>query len=196
MVFKFVAISGSLRTGSKNTALLRAAIKLNTSPDLQIDEYDISGLPMYNQDLEVVSGEGTNAVTTFPESVTALRNAVQNADGLLLCSPEHNFTMSAAMKSVIDWLSRGKALTGKVVAIMSAAGATGGHGATSSIEKIFTGLTWLNTRVASQRVEMKLFDGVPKFNDAGDLIHEETVGYVKKMLAEMAFICGNIAVNN
>jgi chromate reductase, NAD(P)H dehydrogenase (quinone) len=188
MVFKFIAISGSLRRGSRNTALLRAVIKLNNSADLHIEEYDISRIPLYNQDLEVVHGEGSDAVTSFPESVAELRNAVQNADGLLLCSPEHNFMMSAAMKNVIDWLSRGQVLAGKVVATMSAAGVTGGQGATSSIEKIMNGLSWLNVRLVSQRIEMKLFDGVPKFNDADELIHEETVGYAKRMLAEMILV--------
>lgn len=191
MVFKFIAISGSLRAGSKNTTLLRAAIKLNTSENLQIEEYDISSLPLYNQDLEIVSGEGADAVTTFPESVTALRDAVRTASGLLLCSPEHNFIMSAAMKNVIDWLSRGQVLAGKTVAIMSAAGTMGGLGAASSIEKICLGLTWLNIRIVSQRIEMKLFDGVIKFNDTGDLIHEETVGYVKRMLREMEMCSSN-----
>jgi chromate reductase len=195
MVFKFIAISGSLRTGSKNTTLLRAAIKLNTSANLQIEEYDISALPLYNQDLEIVSGEGADAVTTFPDSVTALRDAVSGATGLLLCSPEHNFIMSAAMKNVIDWLSRGNVLAGKVVAIMSAAGATGGQGAASSIEKICIGLTWLNIRVVSQRIEMKLFDGVSKFNDAGDLIHEETVGYIKTMLTDMETSANKVSSN-
>ncbi len=195
MVFKFIAISGSLRAGSKNTALLRAAIKLNTSAALQIEEYDISGLPLYNQDLEVVTGEGAGAVTTFPESVTALRDAVQGAAGLLLVSPEHNFIMSAAMKNVIDWLSRGSALAGKVVAVMSAAGATGGQGATASVADLFTKLSWLNIRVVSQRVTMKLFDGVTKFNDAGDLIHGETIDLVQKMLGEMESVAAAAVAN-
>jgi chromate reductase len=183
---KILAISGSLRAGSRNTALLRAAIALNDSTKLAIEHYDISSIPLYNQDLENVSGSGEDAVTTFPESVAALRAAVESADGLILVSPEHNFIMSTAMKNVIDWLSRGKVLAGKTVGIMSAAGGSGGAGAAGSIENILIRLTWLNIKVVSQRVEVKLFDGIQKFNDQDELVHEETIGYIKRMLDELS----------
>lgn len=181
MVHKYLAISGSLRKGSRNTALLHSVIALNNSVDIQIEEYDISNIPLYNQDLEV--GEGQ--VKTFPTEVAKMHEAVSNARGLILVTPEHNFLMSAAMKNVIDWLSRGTVLNGKVIALMSAAGTMGGSNATSSMKTIFEKLTWLNITVISQQVHVKLFDGVQKFNEQDELIHEPTISDINTVLSEI-----------
>lgn len=178
---KIVAISGSLRKDSKNTALMRAAIRLNSSPDLVIEEYDISTIPLYNQDLEVGQGEEM----TFPESVTALRKAVRESNGLLLVTPEHNYMMSAAMKNVLDWLSRGTVLKEKVIALMSAAGSAGGSNATSGLQSIFEKLTWLSLRVISPQVNVQLFDGVQKFNESNDLVHEPTIEAIQFVFSEL-----------
>jgi chromate reductase len=186
MTYKIIAISGSLRKGSKNTALMNAAIGLNKSADIVVEEYDISNIPLYNQDLEV--GEGD--VKTFPDAVTTLREAVSAAHGLIFVTPEHNFLMSAAMKNIIDWLSRGTVLAGKVVGLMSAAGATGGSSATGAMKNIFEKLTWLNIAVISPQVNVRLFDGVQKFNERNELVHEQTITDINSVYNEIAKLIG------
>jgi chromate reductase len=91
-----VGISGSLRRGSFNTALLRAAKELMPGGS-QLTIGSIRGIPLYDADVEA---EG------IPQPVTELKEAIAAADGLLLATPECNNSMAGVLKNVVDWLSR------------------------------------------------------------------------------------------
>lgn len=91
-----IAFSGSLRKDSFNTKVLRA-LPAVAPEGINIALFDISELPLYNQDLD---GE------TVPEIVAALRAAVAEADGVIIATPEYNHSYSAATKNLIDWASR------------------------------------------------------------------------------------------
>lgn len=106
-----LAISGSLRRDSYNRKALHVAKRFAVEAGANVEEVDLKelNLPMYDGDLEA---EG------FPESVKQLKDAVEQADVLLIASPEYNHSISAALKNAIDWLSRGKnSLDGRVAAI-------------------------------------------------------------------------------
>jgi chromate reductase len=111
---KILAIPGSLRDGSYNKLLIHAAEEL--APDgVEIHIFDIDDIPLYNQDEDTPDE---------PESVAHLREAIRDADALLLSTPEYNYSLPGVLKNAIDWASRppGNApLTGKPVAIMGAA---------------------------------------------------------------------------
>ena len=92
-----IGLSGSLRRGSFNTALLRAATAL-LPPDATLDVRTLHGIPLYDADLE--TGEG------IPASVAALKEAIVSADGILLATPEYNNGIPGVSKNAIDWLSR------------------------------------------------------------------------------------------
>jgi chromate reductase len=92
-----VAISGSLRKGSFNSALLRAAVEL-APPELQIETGSIRDIPLYDGDVEAESG--------IPGLVSALKDRIAAADGLLLVTPEYNGSLPGVFKNAIDWLSR------------------------------------------------------------------------------------------
>ena len=96
MVYKVIAISGSLQKASTNTGLLRACLELK-NPDLEIEVIDISQFPHLNQDL-IENGK-------FPNHVEQLRQKVIKADAVLFAIPEYNFRVSAALKNAYDWLS-------------------------------------------------------------------------------------------
>jgi chromate reductase len=91
---RILALSGSLRKGSYNSALLRAARDLYPEA---IRIGSIGEIPLYNADLE--SAE-------FPATVEKLKQQVAAADGLLLASPEYNNSVPGVLKNAIDWLSR------------------------------------------------------------------------------------------
>jgi chromate reductase len=94
---KLVAISGSLRKASFNTALLRAALGL--APDgTEIVEGSIRGIPLYDGDVEAADG--------IPEAVTRLKDLVTDADGVILFTPEYNNAIPGVFKNAIDWMSR------------------------------------------------------------------------------------------
>jgi chromate reductase len=88
-------INGSLRQASINGRLARALIKIAT-PKLDLRSVRIDDLPLFNQDIE----------SNLPAPVARVKEAIANADGVILITPEHNRSMSAAMKNVIDWGTR------------------------------------------------------------------------------------------
>ncbi|MDL2401905.1 NADPH-dependent FMN reductase [Rhizobium mayense] len=94
---KLVGISGSLRKGSFNTALLHAAVEL-APPGVELIAATIHGVPLYDADVEV--GEG------IPEKVTELKELAAAADGLMLFTPEYNNSLPGVFKNAIDWMTR------------------------------------------------------------------------------------------
>jgi chromate reductase len=92
-----LGISGSLRKGSYNTALLRAAIE--AAPDgTRVEIASIRGIPLYDGDVEAESG--------VPDIVRDLKDRIARADGLLLVTPEYNNSIPGVFKNAIDWLTR------------------------------------------------------------------------------------------
>jgi chromate reductase, NAD(P)H dehydrogenase (quinone) len=92
-----IGISGSLRRGSYNAALLRAAAALMPAGS-ELRSESIAGIPLYDGDLESAHG--------IPEAVARLKDAIATADGLLFVTPEYNNSMPGVAKNAIDWLSR------------------------------------------------------------------------------------------
>lgn len=115
-----VGLSGSLRSESYSTAVLRSLAE-RLPDDIALSIHDYGEVPLYNQDLD-----GADA----PLAVQALRQAVAESDGLVIVTPEYNYGMPGVLKNALDWASRpyGKAaLAGKPVVTMSTSPAfTGG----------------------------------------------------------------------
>jgi chromate reductase len=120
---RVLAISGSLRDGSFNTSLVRAAAEL--APDgVEVEIYEgLEHVPPYHQDLDQ---EGTE----LPPAVRELRERIAAADALFIASPEYNGSIPGVLKNAIDWASarhRGSSFRNKTVAIAGAT--TGAYGA-------------------------------------------------------------------
>jgi chromate reductase, NAD(P)H dehydrogenase (quinone) len=118
---KVLAISGSLRRGSHNTTLARAAAEL-LPPPVEFDLFDgLKAVEPYDEDDD--DGRG-------PAGARRLREAIEDADAVLIATPEYNSSVPGQLKNALDWLSRpfpGNALQGKPVAVVGAS--TGMFGA-------------------------------------------------------------------
>jgi chromate reductase len=93
---RLLGLSGSLRRASNSTAVLRG-LQDALAPEARLDIFSLHGLPLYNED-----EDGEHA----PESVRALRSAIETTDGVIMVSPEYNHGMSGVLKNSLDWASR------------------------------------------------------------------------------------------
>jgi chromate reductase, NAD(P)H dehydrogenase (quinone) len=170
-------IAGSLRRGSYNRALLRAAQEL--APDsLEVRIFDrMAEIPLYNHDVEE---EGD------PEPVQALKRAIGDADALLIATPEYNHGVPGVLKNAIDWASRpprDSVLAGKPVALFGASpGITGTARAQSQLRQAFV---FTNTPALLQP-EILVYRASEKFDADGRLTHEKTREFVGRLLSELA----------
>jgi chromate reductase, NAD(P)H dehydrogenase (quinone) len=107
---RILAISGSLRTGSLNTAVLSAAAML-APPETELAPYTgLSQLPAFNPDLDTVE---------LPPVVQALRNEIGKSDGLLISSPEYARGVPGSLKNALDWLVSSAEFPGKPIALIN-----------------------------------------------------------------------------
>jgi chromate reductase len=164
---RIVGISGSLRQGSFNTALLRAAAQV--APEgVTIEVRTIHGIPLYDADIE--NGPG------IPQAVTKLKDEIASSDGLLLVTPEYNNSIPGVFKNAIDWLSRpdadiARVFRGRPVAIMGASpgrfGTTLSQSAWLPVIRTLGMRPWLDERLL-------VFEARKVFDDAGQMVDAHT----------------------
>jgi len=173
---RILAISGSLRRGSHNTCLLRAAEEV-LSPLDAFELWDgLREVPPYDQD--------DDAETSHP-AVDALRAAVASADAVLIATPEYNSSIPGALKNALDWASRPHAsnvFRGKPVAVIgSSAGMFGAVWAQAELRKV---LAAMGARVVE--VEVAVGRAQDKFDEDGRLLDDDIREQLRDALATLA----------
>jgi chromate reductase len=175
---RILGISGSLRVGSYNTNLLRAAAEAAPEGVELVVWEGLREVPPYDADLDLEPA---------PEPVRLLREAIADADALLIATPEYNASVPGQLKNAVDWASRPfpeSALRGKPAAVIGAVtGSFGGVWAQADLRKI---LSTAGARVLEAAV------AVPKageaFDEQGRLLPAETRtalhGLVTELIAE------------
>ena len=171
---QIIGIAGSLRQGSFNRAVLRAAQEL--APDgMRINSFDIAPIPPYNED---VRQQG------FPPPVEDLRNRITAADGLLIVTPEYNYSIPGVLKNAIDWASRppGQPFDAKPIALMGASPGMMGTGrAQYHLRQCFV---YLNGLVMN-RPEVMVPAAQNKFDATGALTDQPTREFIAAHLAAL-----------
>jgi hypothetical protein len=106
---RVLGISGSLRRGSLNTALLRAAAE-RLPAGVELVGFDRLGdVPPYDEDVDPSSSSAGPGVAEAPEAVRELREAILAADAVLVATPEYNHSIPGQLKNALDWVSRRRA---------------------------------------------------------------------------------------
>ena len=160
---KILGISGSLRDGSYNTRLLRAAAEL-LPPEVDFEQWDgLKAVPPYDED---------DDVQPAPAGVASLREAIAGADAVLFATPEYNWSIPGVLKNAIDWVSRPLAsnpLRNKPVAVIGAS--TGAFGAVWSQAELRKVLSSTGARVLVD--EVAVGHAQTGFDDDGHLVDDE-----------------------
>ena len=166
--------AGSLRKGSYNKALLRAAVEL-TPKDADLETFDLEGIPPFNQDLE----------SNPPDKVKEFKKKIKAADAILIVSPEANYTLPGVLTNAMNWASRpygDSAFDGKPVAVMSASvGMLGGARAQYHLRQSFV---WLNMHPMNMPEVMVPF-AQEKIDANGRVTDETTKGKIKELLESL-----------
>jgi chromate reductase len=175
MGIKVAAFSGSLRKESFTTKLVKAFHQLS-SEAVSVEIINISNLPLMNQDLE----------ENPPQTVKDLHASIEQADAILLATPEYNRSYTPALKNALDWGSRPQGKNkwkGKPVAVVGCTPyALGAFGAVHHLRQV---LVYLDMP-ALQQPEFYLGKVADKFDAEGKLIDDETRTKIKELWA--AFI--------
>ena len=169
-----IGISGSLRQGSFNSSLLRAATAL-TPEGVTLEIASIRDIPLYDGDVELQG---------VPSAVSALKERIANCDGLLLVSPEYNNSIPGVLKNAIDWLTRppgdiARVFHGRPIAVMGASpgpfGTLLAQNAWLSVFRTLRTRPWFEGRLMVSRAESV-------FNEHGELIDEKVRGQLRQFV--------------
>ena len=180
---RIIGISGSLRQGSYNSALLRNAAEL-VPAGCTLEIASIKDIPLYDGDLENQNG--------IPAAVAALKDRVAAADGLLLATPEYNHSIPGVFKNAIDWMTRPASDIARVFGDrpVGLIGATpGGMGTTFSQTAWLPVLHTLGTRPFFGKAlyvsgAAKIFDAEGRLTDAA--LRERLHVYMEQFTAFVA----------
>lgn len=171
---RLVGISGSLRKGSYNTMLLKAALQL-VPIDVSMEIISIEDIPLYNADLDLP------AAKQRPEAVEHFRKMLTDVDGILISSPEYNYSIPGGLKNAIDWASRGEdsPLLRKPVAVI---GATTGLWGTTRMQLAFHNVFLYLDMKPVYKPEVLVAQAEKKFDKNGNLIDEMAKKLLKQKL--------------
>lgn len=171
---RILGISGSLRRGSHNRRLLRAA-GMVLPPGASLVEWDaLAGLPAFDEDLEAAP----------PAAVEDLRAAIADADAVLIATPEYNASLPGALKNAMDWASRpfpGSVLQDKPVAVIGAS--TGLFGAVWAQAEARKVLKASGARVIETELPVGMADDA--FAEDGGLVDPELAQALRDLLDEI-----------
>ncbi len=171
---KILGFVGSLRKGSYNKALMRAAVEL-VPDNAAIEIFDLAGIPPFNQDLE----------NQPPQILNDFKMKIKAADALLIATPEYNYSIPGVLKNAIDAASRpyaDKVFDGKPVAVMSAS--TGRLGGARAQDHLRQSFVFLNMYPINQP-EVMLAQANKNVDANGNLTNEDTRKLIRQLLEEL-----------
>ena len=173
-IIHLAGISGSLRKASFNTMLLKAVAEL-LPESVSLEILSIADIPVYNGDQDIPDR------ASRPEAVNKFRKALEMADGIVIASPEYNYSIPGGLKNAIDWASKGtdSPLIGKHVSLM---GATPGQWGTVRMQLAFLPVFNTLKMLHINKFEVFVSQAPKKFDAEGKLIDTDTSEVLTKHL--------------
>jgi chromate reductase len=185
-VLTVITLCGSLRKGSYNAMVQRALPSLAPEGMALEEAPPFAAFPLYNADVQNATG--------FPAPVTALADAIRAADGVLIVTPEYNFSIPGGLKNAIDWVSRlpSQPFAGKPIALQSASpGPLGGARVQYDLRRA---MVFLDAFVLN-KPEIFIGGCASKIDEkTGELKDETTRNFIKQQLAAFAKFIAQLAV--
>jgi chromate reductase len=179
-----LGIAGSLRAGSHNKALLRAARELAPA-GTELVEFDVRHLPHYDGDVEAAGD---------PEAVAAFKDAIREADAVLIATPEYNRGMPGVLKNAIDWASRpalASPLAGKPVAII---GASTGLGGTAKAQRQLRDALEFPGAAVLEEPQVLVAEAYMRFDEQGVLADEGVRAEIADLLESLARLASGVTL--
>lgn len=180
MALRILGISGSLRRGSHNASLLRAAVE-QLPPGVELEVFDgLRELPPYDPDRDVQPAD---------PAVGKLRQAIATADGVLIATPEYNGSIPGVLKNALDWASRpfpNNVLRGKPVAVIGAS--TGLFGAVWAQAETRKVLSTIGADVIEHELPVSQADTA--FSESGELVEPEQQTMLSDLVRVLAARAG------
>lgn len=174
---RICALAGSLRQGSYNRGLLRAAAEL-APPGMHIEPFErLHEIPPFNQDVESLGD---------PEPVIALKNAIRSADGILIATPEYNYGPPGVLKNAIDWVSRPPASSVLIAKPIGLLGASPGNAGTARAQLSLRQSFVFTQSIVLPHPEILVNQAMRKFDSEGNLTDETTRKYLMRFLHSYA----------
>jgi chromate reductase, NAD(P)H dehydrogenase (quinone) len=181
-LFRILAIAGSLRQGSYNQGLLRAAREV--APDwVEVQFFDIGTLPFFNEDVEA-AGE--------PEPVRRFKDAIRASNALLIATPEYNGSVPGMLANAIDWASRptGRSvLRNKPVAVM---GAVLGKSGSANAQAILRGVLGRIGSIVVPDPQVLVPQASKLFDEQVNLRDEGTREEIRQLVEAVAHWCRRV----
>jgi chromate reductase len=180
--FRILALVGSLRQGSYNRGLLRAAEEL--APEwVEVEFFDIGILPFFNEDLEAAGD---------PEAVRRFKEAISNANAVLIATPEYNGAVPGVLANAIDWASRpsGRSvLRNKPVAVM---GAVLGRSGSANAQAALRGVLSRIGAVVVPDPQVLVPQASRLFDEQVNLRDEDTREEIRQLVEAVAHWCRRV----
>lgn len=168
---KILGIPGSLRKGSYNRGLIRAAQQL-LPQGASMETFDLVGIPPFSEDDE----------KNVPQKVADFKAAIRRADAILISTPEYNYSIPGVLKNAIDWASRpygDSAWMGKTAAVIGAS--IGRFGSARAQYHLRQVCVYLDVDVLNQP-EVMVGNASEMFDEQGNLTHETSRKSIRELL--------------
>lgn len=171
-----LAISGSTRKSSTNLNLINAIMALSPEGMKYIIYNGLADLPNFNPDIDT---------DTPPKQVIEFRQLLLEADGILICTPEYAMGVPGALKNALDWVVSSCGFRKKQVAVITASP----MGATAH-ESLLGTLKIIEARI-DESCQLLISNAKTKISSTNEIVHEETLTAIKKLIASFSYILQN-----